>query len=273
MIEMTVVEAIGGRAEDKAPGSWIHVNSMSPLHCLPGNCVSCADAANTAYGMEERDLEVLPLSVEEFVQILERGGNMRQNLVQSMTVSNGSGIGPPPNATCTTGGSPSCLAWEQQVIGTCCRRGHLGTLCASCDVGWVKVKGLCRPCQSFDYARLILLMGFYGAMVAYFCYKARQIKEPKHVDQKCQSAGLTISTFFLQTAALLEFDMGVRVNIGVLNLELNSVSQTDTDTEGKCISTGSFYMDWALKFSVPLMMALLYEGGTVIHNLFYIGNP
>jgi hypothetical protein len=33
----------------------------------------------------------------------------------------------------------SCLAWQRQVIGTCCRRGHGGVLCATCDEGWHKV--------------------------------------------------------------------------------------------------------------------------------------
>ena len=42
---LTLVEALGGRAAERGKGSWLHAGSMTTLHCNPGNCVSCDDAA------------------------------------------------------------------------------------------------------------------------------------------------------------------------------------------------------------------------------------
>jgi hypothetical protein len=241
-IELTLVEGNGAEASKKAPGFWIHADSMSALHCLPGNCVSCDDAAG-------KDLIQHPLLPQGYVDLLGRGDAMKQNRANNESSTRG----PPPDTTCDDG-AKGCLAWQRQVIGTCCRRGHHGLLCAHCNDGWVKAKGICRPCQSFDYPRLFLLMIFYGGVATYFWFKASKIKEARDVDQKCQSAGLSISTFFLQTAALLEIDTGVDVNIGVLNIEVDSSTASDARFEGSCLSSGNFYADWAIRFSIPLMM-------------------
>ena len=262
--ELTAVEGSGGTANQRTKGSWIDVESMSVLHCIPGNCISCDDAAG-------RDLQLDPPPPNVFLQVISESGVVRHNRIRVRNAGTPSEISinrthPPANATCD-GSSASCLDWQQQAIGTCCRLGHSGPLCATCIDGWVKeAKGLCMPCQSFDYPRLFLLVVFYGGTAVYFWYKARQIKEPKHVDQKCQSAGLVISTFFFQTAALLEVEMGVNFDIGPLNFQLNSRSATDIDTVGKCVSTGDFYVDWVLPALVAIRAPKTIVGPT---NILY----
>ena len=76
------------------------------------------------------------------------------------------------------------------------------------------------------------------------------------MDQKCQSAGLAISTFFVQTAALLEIELGV-TSVGALNVDLDTRAASDTNVEGSCVSAGSFYVNWAIRFAVPLLMGAL----------------
>jgi hypothetical protein len=257
--ELTLVEGLGRAAAQKAAGFWIHVDSMHPLHCLPGNCISCDDYA-VASGLLKagQNLQQNPLPPASFLEMLGRGGAVKQNRASAdgraeLGSALNASSGPSAAAVCT-GGSTACLAWEQQMVGTCCRLGHHGTLCAHCDAGWVKVQELCMPCQSFGYPKLFLLMVLYGGMVVYFWHKARQIKEPKDVDQKCQSAGLSISTFFFQTGGLLEIDGLLDIG-GSLNLELNSRSASDIDVDGRCLSTGDFYGDWVTRFTVPLLMA------------------
>ena len=72
----------------------------------------------------------------------------------------------------------SCLAWQRQAIGTCCRRGHNGVLCASCDEGWVKAKGLCIPCQQgIDFVKLGLMSMAYVGLTAFFWRKATALKK------------------------------------------------------------------------------------------------
>jgi hypothetical protein len=206
----------------------------------------------------QRDLRLTASDVD-FVKMLGRAGVMQQNPAASSNMDATSNV-PPADAICSGGGSvkgAKCLQWGRQMIGTCCRLGHLGVLCAQCIDGWVKANGLCRPCQSFNYIRLVLLLCFYTGLTIYFWHKASRIKEPQHVDQKCQSAGLSISTFFLQTVALLGIDTGVDVSIGLLNLELDSSSASDTSVEGTCLSTGSFYTDWGFRFLTPPAMAVL----------------
>jgi hypothetical protein len=183
--EVTIVEGRGRSAQEKAAGSWIHADTMQPLHCLPGNCISCDDYA-VASGLlkEGQNLQQDPLPLAGFLKMLATGGAVKQNGRAENTAHNASS-GPSAAAVCT-GGSTACLAWQRQVVGTCCRLGHHGTLCAHCDDGWVKAQELCMPCQSFNYPKLVAMTVFYGGLAVYFWHKARQIKEPKDVDQKCQ---------------------------------------------------------------------------------------
>jgi hypothetical protein len=78
------------------------------------------------------------------------------------------------------------------------------------------------------------------------------------VDQNCQSAFIGIMTFYIQTCMLLEIDMGDQVGgAGFLNMELDTPSPSSTETEGSCLSTGRFYVDWAMKFAIPVVMVTL----------------
>jgi hypothetical protein len=236
------VEGEGVPAQQKAAGSWIHVDSMSTLHCLPGNCISCDDAAG-------QDLIQEPLLPEGFVNILGRGGAMKQNRADKASSTRG----PPRNATCD-GGSKECLTWERQVIGTCCRLGHHGTLCAICKDGWIKAKGLCMPCQSFDYIKLFLMIAAYVGLCVFFWRKASRLKKPADVDENAQSAAISIVTFFFQTVLVLQIDVGVDVGVSFLNLEPDDPSPGNKEPEGRCLSTPNFYVNWVAKFSVPLLM-------------------
>jgi hypothetical protein len=194
--EVTLVEGIGGPAGDKTKGSWIHVESMTALHCMHGNCVSWGDLAYPGTG---NGLVDYPLPPQELVQIMARAGAIKQN--RANITSSGNSTGPPDNATCDDN-SPACLSWQQQVIGTCCRLGHHGTLCAYCDEGWAKAKELCIPCQSFDYPKLSLVLLFYLGLCLFFCRKATRLKKPGDVDENGQSSFIGIMTFFLQTVLL-----------------------------------------------------------------------
>jgi hypothetical protein len=241
--ELTLVEAVGGTARQKAPGSWIHVESMSALHCLPGNCISCNDRTRT-------DLLLEPISSVELLQLLSRAEAVKQNRV------NASHGGPPATAICDDGGSSECLQWEQQVIGTCCRRGHHGVLCADCDDNWVKAKGLCMPCQSFDIGKLLVLAVIYGGLCLFFWRKATlQLRRVADVDKNAQSSAINIMLFFFQTVTLLQIDVRVDIGLGALNLEPDTPSPGNEDLEGSCLKTGRFYVDWATKFTFPLLMA------------------
>jgi hypothetical protein len=40
-------------------------------------------------------------------------------------------------------------------------------------------------------------------------------------------------------------------------MDLDSSSASDTHAEGACLSTASFYADWAIRFTVPLLMAVV----------------
>ena len=62
-MEVVTIGGIGGAPAETAKGSWIHVESMGgvdaegkpawkPLHCLPGNCVSCDDDAGVPPAMQ-----------------------------------------------------------------------------------------------------------------------------------------------------------------------------------------------------------------------------
>jgi hypothetical protein len=73
---MTVVEAVGGMAKKKAKGYWIHFESTTALDeasldesivvlpCVPGNCISCDDAA---YPDSAKNLQDYPLAPGEKV--------------------------------------------------------------------------------------------------------------------------------------------------------------------------------------------------------------
>jgi hypothetical protein len=157
---------------------------------------------------------------------------------------------------CDKDSPTGCLTWARQVIGTCCRLGHHGALCAHCDDGWIKAKGLCMPCQSFNYVKLILMVVIYGGLCAFFWRKATRLKKPADVDENAQSSAIGIVTFFFQTVLLLQIDVGIDFGFGVLNLEPDNPSPDNNDPEGSCLSTSRFYVNWATKFSIPWLMAL-----------------
>jgi hypothetical protein len=189
MAEVTLVEGSGGPAEDRANGYWIDTEHMGAqqfaMHCIPGNCISCDDAADRALQhMGQLDA----MAPNDFAQLLGRAGAKMNNM--RVDVSNVSGVPLPlANATCDhSTGSTLCLGWQYQVIGTCCRLGHHGTLCAHCDDGWVKAKGLCMPCQSFFYWKLFLMIAVYVGICIFFWRKATRLKKPADVDEQCQSA-------------------------------------------------------------------------------------
>jgi hypothetical protein len=54
------------------------------------------------------------------------------------------------------------------------RLGHRGVLCAYCAEGWVKAKGLCMPCQSFDTGKLLQMVAVYGGLCVFFWRKVRK---------------------------------------------------------------------------------------------------
>jgi hypothetical protein len=252
------VEGIGSRAEAKTKGSWIHVDNttgvMSALSCIPGNCISCDDAAYP--GDRAKDLRQEPLSPEGFARILGKGGVVAQNRATGNRSSTGGRDDPPKTAICNSTSS-ACLAWQQQIVGTCCRLGHHGSLCSYCDEGWVKAKELCMPCQSFDYGKLLLLLAMYGGLCVFFWRKATlKLRKAADVDENAQSAFIGITTFFLQTVMLLQIEVGVDVGFGALNLDPDSPSSGNTNKEGSCLTTGRFYVDWAIKFMIPISMAL-----------------
>ena len=152
------------------------------------------------------------------------------------------------------GGSPKCLQRGRQIVGTCCRLGHQGTLCAHCEEGWVKAKGLCMPCGSFNAPKLLLLALIYAGLCAFFWRKATKLKKPADVDEHAQSSAIGIVIFFFQTVLLLQIDVGVDF-LGTLNLEPDNPSPGNQDAEGSCLSNKRFYVTWASKFAVPWLMA------------------
>ena len=111
---VTLVAGVGDEAKKRAAGFWIHTESMHALHCMPGNCISCDDAA----GQNRSDGQTLnSLLPSALMRIVHSGGDMKGNQA-NITVRRT--WGPPFDANCT-GDSPSCLSWQQQVVGTCCR--------------------------------------------------------------------------------------------------------------------------------------------------------
>ena len=164
--ELTVVEGRGGSAEQKAEGFWIHGESMSALHCIPGNCVSCDSAARRQCTKSDQDSpecslqgqlpETLSFPAlqrfhnEVLLPLLGTSGNVMQHSAANTSIS----ALLTNDLKCDDTSPSACLDLQWQLVGTCCRLGHHGTLCAHCDDGWVKAKGLCTPCQSFAYPRL-----------------------------------------------------------------------------------------------------------------------
>ena len=129
-------------------------------------------------------------------------------------------------------------------------------LCAHCREHWVKAKGLCMPCQSFDFLKLLLLFAFYLGLCAFFWRKATlKMRSVVDVDENGRSAFIGIMTFFFQTVMLLQIDVGVDFGFGALNLEPDNPSPGNTDIDGSCLTTGRFYVDWIIKFTIPLFMA------------------
>ena len=112
-------------------------------------------------------------------------------------------------------------------------------MCAHCDDGWVKAAGLCMPCQSFDYLKLVLMVIVYVGLCTFFWHKATRLKKAADVDEQCQTALIGILTFFFQTIALLQIDTKVElIGFGFLNLDLDMPSAGSTDAEGKCLTSG-----------------------------------
>lgn len=121
----------------------------------------------------------------------------------------------------------------------------------------MKAKGLCMPCQSFDYGKLLLMAGVYGGLCLFFWRKATlKLRKASDVDENGQSAFIGITTFFLQTVMLLQIDTGdVDIGVDALNFEIDYPSPGSTTTDGSCLTTGKFYLDWSIKFFIPLGMA------------------
>jgi hypothetical protein len=53
---------------------------------------------------------------------------------------------------------------------------------------------------------------------------------------------------------LLQIDIGVDF-LGAFNLEPDNPSPGSTDEEGACMTSGRFYLDWGVKFLIPICMA------------------
>jgi hypothetical protein len=145
------------------------------------------------------------------------------------------------------------LSAHPLVAATCCRKGHSGVLCATCQKDWVKAKGVCIPCEHFHYLRLAGVIVLYGVLVILYWFKAWRLKAPRHVDEQCQSAAVVLLVFFFQTAMLLDIDIiPGNLSIDILNMDLDS-AKSDS---GMCLSTGEFYHDWGLRFFLPGGMLL-----------------
>jgi hypothetical protein len=265
-----VVEGRGGSAEQKAEGFWIHSESMSALHCIPGNCVSCDSAARRQCTKSDQDSPECSIqgqlpeklyftALQQFynnvlLPLLGTGGDMMEH-----SAANASSMALLTNGLKCDDSSPTaCLDLQWQLVGTCCRPGHHGILCAHCNDGLVKAKGLCMPCQSFDIPKLFLMIGVYIGICLFFWRKATlKLSKAADVDENAQSSAIAIVTFFFQTITLLDIDSGFSLgnSLGFLNLEMDNPSASDTDTEGSCLTTGRFYVDWAVKFAIPFVMA------------------
>jgi hypothetical protein len=114
------------------------------------------------------------------------------------------------------------------------------------------------PCQSFAFGKLILWSVLYGGLCLFFWRKATlKLRRLKDVDQNAQSSAIGILTFFIQTVDLLQIDTGIDLGFGALSLELDNPSPGNDAVEGSCLSTGKFYVDWGIKFVVPLLMAVV----------------
>jgi hypothetical protein len=103
------------------------------------------------------------------------------------------------------------------------------------------------------------MIGFYTGICLFFWRKATlKLSKAADVDENAQSSAIAIVTFFFQTVTLLDIDSGFSLgnSLGFLNLELDNPTPSDIDTEGSCLTTGRFYMDWAVKFTIPFVMAV-----------------
>jgi hypothetical protein len=101
--EVMVVEGRGGSAEDRTEGYWIAPNpsldglnpSMpSALHCIPGNCISCDDAAMTRDGLKLEHL--LP---ERLVELLGQSGYVMKSHMHSTIIAPNSAAKTVTNST------------------------------------------------------------------------------------------------------------------------------------------------------------------------------
>jgi Ca2+-binding EF-hand superfamily protein len=94
--------------------------------------------------------------------------------------------------------------------------------------------------------------GMYLLMCLFFLHKSRRIITGRDCDIHNSSSIIGISLFFVQTIVLLPSqtfgDLSVVTELaGAVSMSPDTPDQTD----GKCISTGQFYSDWLLKFSIP----------------------
>ena len=88
----------------------------------------------------------------------------------------------------------------------------------------------------------------YGLLVLLYWFKARRLSEPRHVDEQCQSAAIVLLVFFFQTSMLLDIDLiPGSMSTDLFSMDLDS-PKSDS---GECLSTGSYYHDWALRFFLP----------------------
>jgi hypothetical protein len=165
--ELTIVEGRGGRAEQKAEGFWIHGESMSALHCIPGNCVSCDSAARRQCAKPDQDSPECSLqgqlkdsaeklsfpALQQFYKdvllpLLRTGGDVMQH-----SAANTSSMALLTNGLHCNDNSPSaCLDPQWQLVGTCCRPGHhVGHSARTVMTAWSRRRGCaCRASLSIS---------------------------------------------------------------------------------------------------------------------------
>jgi Ca2+-binding EF-hand superfamily protein len=137
-----------------------------------------------------------------------------------------------------------------------CRKGSTGRLCSTCLAGYEKVEGTCVSCESLDYSSIVQACATYSLMCMFFMHKSRRVVTGRDCDIHNSSSIIGISVFFVQTATLLKFNFGVQgvqsKMIGVMRMQLDDPEQDD----GECLSTGDFYSDYAMKYSVQLFLLM-----------------
>ena len=209
------------------PYSSINPEPFKPVHCLSKKtCIGYCD--HLKYSSTD-------ITADDIQEALDRNECQR-----------GPNVGPDP--------------YVQLDPPNACRDGSTGPLCAYCqdgengrlDLEYTKVEGSCVKCSHFDVKSFVTTYGMYLLMCMFFLFKSRRIITGRDCDIHNSSCIIGISLFFVQTMVLLPSstfgDLGF---VTELAAAVSMSPDTADQSDGKCVSTGKFYIDWLLKFSIP----------------------